>query len=95
MYWGETHVYLPMTSPAELLAQAKAMQVRINRAKESLMSTWPWPGSRFDSLNRLASHHYSVADDTKGRQVPVNFADLQAELHIDEFDRTTSKSGSF
>jgi hypothetical protein len=27
MYWGETHLSLPVGSPQELLAQAKTMQV--------------------------------------------------------------------
>ena len=49
--------------------------------------------NRFDSLNRLASSYHSATDDIEGRNVPLNLADLQAELRIDEFDRTRGKSG--
>jgi hypothetical protein len=51
--------------------------------------------SRFDSLNRLASSYHSATDAIEGRNVPLNSADLQAELRIDEYDRTMGKSGPF
>ena len=41
LYWGETHLSLPVGSPQELLAQAKTMQVSDQRGKESMMSIWP------------------------------------------------------
>jgi hypothetical protein len=44
--------------------------------------------TRFHSLSRLASHYHSAIDDIDGRDVPLNLADLQAELSIDELDRT-------
>jgi hypothetical protein len=50
--------------------------------------------SRFDSLNRLAPPYHSADDAIEGRNVPLNAADLQAELRIDEFDRTMGKSGA-
>jgi hypothetical protein len=32
MYWGETHLSLPVGSPQELLAQARTMQVSVGCA---------------------------------------------------------------
>ena len=39
-------------------------------------------------VNRLASSYHSATDDIEGRNVPLDLADLQAELRIDEVDRT-------
>ena len=47
---------------------------------------------RFHSLNRLAPYYHSVTDAIAGRGVPLNAAGLQAELRIDEVDRTAGKS---
>ena len=43
---------------------------------------------RFQSLNRLAPYRHSVIDEIDGRGVPLGLAALQAELRIDEVDRT-------
>ncbi len=44
--------------------------------------------NRFDPLNGLASSYHSATNDIEGPNVPLDLADLQAELRIDEFDRT-------
>ncbi|HMK71509.1 MAG TPA: hypothetical protein VK442_11115 [Xanthobacteraceae bacterium] len=95
MYWGVTHLYLPVISPEQLLAQAKAMQVADQAgAREFNEYMAKYLAARFDSLNRLASSYHSPIDDIEGRNVPLNLADLQAELRIDEFDRTAGKSSA-
>ena len=95
-YWGITHLYLPMLSAEQLLAQAKTMPITGQpgeREFDEYMANYL--ASRFDSLNRLASSYHSATDDIEGRKVPLDLADLQAELRIDEFDRTRGKSGRF
>ena len=44
--------------------------------------------ARFQSLNRLAPYYHSVTDGIDGRGVPLGMAASQAELRIDEVDRT-------
>jgi len=95
-YWGVTHLSLPMLSAEQLLAQAKTMPITDQsgeREFDEYMANYL--ANRFDSLNRLASSYHSATDDIEGRQVPLDLADLQAELRIDEFDRTRGKSGRF
>jgi hypothetical protein len=94
IYWGETHLNLPVLSPQELLAQAKTMQIADQPGEREFAEYMAnYLANRFDSLNRLASSYHSATDDIEGRNVPLNLADLQAELRIDEFDRTRGKSG--
>jgi hypothetical protein len=89
MYWGETHLHLPVTSPQELLAQAKTMRLSDQPGEREFAEYMAnYLTARFDSLNRLATYHHSATDDIEGRDVPLNLADLQAELRIDEVDRT-------
>ena len=88
MYWGETHLHLPVASRQELLAQAKTTQLSDQpgeREYNEYMANYL--AARFDSLNRLATYHHSATDDIEGRDVPLNLEDLQAELRIDEVDR--------
>jgi hypothetical protein len=91
MYWGETHLNLPVLSPQELLAQAKTMQVADQPGEREFAECMAnYLASRFDSL-RLASSYHSATDDIEGRDVPLRLADLQAELRIDEVYRTMGK----
>ena len=95
-YWGVTHLSLPMLSAEQLLARAKTMPITDQsgeREFDEYMANYL--ANRFDSLNRLASSYHSATDDIEGRQVPLDLADLQAVLRIDEFDRTRGKSGPF
>ncbi len=95
-YWGVTHLSLPMLSAEQLLAQAKTMPITDQlgeREFDEYMANYL--ANRFDSLNRLASSYHSATDDIEGRKVPLDLADLQAVLRIDEFDRTRGKSGPF
>lgn len=95
-YWGVTHLSLPVLSEEQLLAQAKTMPITDQpgeREFDEYMANYL--ANRFDSLNRLASSYHSATDDIEGRKVPLDLADLQAELRIDEFDRTGGKSGRF
>jgi hypothetical protein len=92
MYWGITHLALPVMSPQELLAQLKTMPAADqpgDRAFDEYMASYL--AVRFHSLNRLAPYYHSVTDAIAGRGVPLNAADLQAELRIDEVDRTAGK----
>lgn len=95
-YWGLTHLSLPVLSAEQLLAQAKTMPIT-NQPGEREFDEYmaSYLANRFDSLNRLASSYHSATDDIEGRKVPLDLEDLQAELRIDEFDRTESKSGRF
>ena len=91
VYWGETHLRLPVLSPQELLAQAKTMQVTDQPGEREFAEYMAnYLASRFDSL-RLATSYHSATDDIEGRSVPLGLADLQAELRIDEVDRTMGK----
>jgi hypothetical protein len=79
MYWGTTHLALPVISPQELLAQAKTIQAADqpgDRAFDERMASYL--AVRFDSLNRLASYYHSATDAIVGRGVPLKAADLQA-----------------
>jgi hypothetical protein len=89
LYWGETHLSLPVGSPQELLAQAKTMQVSDQpgeREYDEHMASYL--AARFQSLNRLAPYYHSATDDIEGRDVPLGLAALRAGLRIDEVDRT-------
>jgi hypothetical protein len=89
MYWGDTHLHLPVSSPQELLAQAKRMQVSDEpREREFNEYMANYLTARFQSLNRLAPYYHSATDDIEGRDVPLGLAALQAELRVDEVDRT-------
>jgi hypothetical protein len=89
MYWGLTQLNLPVISPEEVLAQARAMQVADQPGEREFNEYLAkYLIARFDSLNKLASHYHSANDDIDGRNLPLNLADLQTELRIDEFDRT-------
>jgi hypothetical protein len=91
MYWGETHLNLPVLSPQELLAQARTMQVADQPGEREFAEYMAnYLASRFGSL-RLASSYHSATDDIEGRNVPLGLADLQAALRIDEVDRTMGK----
>jgi hypothetical protein len=89
MYWGETHLQLPVIGPQALLAQVKTMLVSDQpgeREFDEYMANYL--AVRFQSLNRLAPYRHSVIDEIDGRGVPLGLAALQAELRIDEVDRT-------
>ena len=89
LYWGETHLSLPVGSPQELLGQTKTMQVSDQpgeREYDEHMADYL--ATRFQSLNRLAPYYHSASDDIEGRNVPLGLAALQAGLRIDEVDRT-------
>jgi hypothetical protein len=89
MYWGETHLYLPLGSPQELLAQANTMQVSDQPGKREYDEYIAnYLAARFQSLNGLAPSYRSATDDIEGRDVPPSLAALQAELRADEVDRT-------
>jgi hypothetical protein len=90
MYWGLTKLNLPVISPEELLAQGKAMQIGDQPGEKEFNEHMAgYLAARFDSLNKLAPHYQSATDAIEGRDVPLNLADLQAELRIDEVDRTS------
>jgi hypothetical protein len=88
-YWGLTKLNLPVISPEELLAQARAMQVADQPGERELNDYMAeYLIARFHSLNKLASHYHSAIDCIDGRDVPLNLADRQVELRIDDLDRT-------
>jgi hypothetical protein len=89
MYWGETHLSLPVASPQELLAQADTIQVSEQPGEREYAEYMAnYLAARFQSLNRLAPYYHSASDDIEGREVPLGLAALQAGLRIDEVDRT-------
>lgn len=89
MYWGETYLHLPVSSPQELLAQAKTVQISDQPGEREFAEYMAnYLAARFQSLNRLAPYFHSSTDDIEGRDVPLDLAALQAELRIDEVDRT-------
>jgi hypothetical protein len=47
--------------------------------------------ARFDTLNKLAPHYQTATDDMDGRGVPLDLADLQSRLRMDEVNRTFGK----
>jgi hypothetical protein len=90
MYWGETHLHLPVISPQVLLAQVKTMLLSDQpgeREFDEYMANYL--AARFQLLNRLAPYYHSATDQIDGRGVPLGLAALQAELRIDEVDRTS------
>jgi hypothetical protein len=93
MYWGEIQLNLPALSPEDLLAQAKTIQIADQPGEREFAAYMAnYLATRFDSLNRLVPSYHSATDDIAGRKVPLSLAGLQAELRMDEFDRTQGKS---
>ncbi len=96
MFWGETHLNLPVLSPEDLLAQAQSMPVSDQPdEREFARYMAGYLADRFDTLNKLASYYQSGSDNIEGRHVPLDLADLQAELRSDEVDRTLGKPKKF
>jgi hypothetical protein len=93
MYWGETHLHLPVMSPEDLRAQTDTMPVS-DQAGETEFDAFManYLATRFDSLNKLASYYQTAGDDMEGRYVPLDLADLQAELRSDELNRTLGRA---
>jgi hypothetical protein len=94
-YWGETHLNLPVISPEDLIAQANTMQVS-NQAGEREFDEYManYLAVRFDTLNRLSGQYQTATSDIDGLHIPLDLADLQTELRIDEVARTIGKSKS-
>jgi hypothetical protein len=94
-YWGETHLNLPVISPEDLIAQANTMQVS-DQAGEREFDQYManYLAVRFDTLNRLSGQYQTATSDIDGSHIPLNLADLQTELRIDEVGRTIGKSKS-
>jgi hypothetical protein len=93
MYWGLSHLSLPVSSPEQLLSQAKAMQVADQPGEKEFNEYMArYLATRFDALNKLTSSYHSATDDIEGRDVPLKLEDLQSELSIDEFDRSVGRS---
>jgi hypothetical protein len=89
MYWGVTRLSLPVGSPQQLLAQAKTMPVSDQPGETEFDDDMAnYLAARFQSLNKLVSHYRSASDDIEGQDVPLTLGALQAELRIDEVDRT-------
>jgi hypothetical protein len=96
MYWGETHLNLPVLSPEDLLAQAESMPVSDQKGEREFDRYMAnYLADRFDMLNKLASYYQSGSDNIEGRHVPLDLTDLQAELRSDEVDRTLGKPKKF
>jgi hypothetical protein len=95
MYWGETHLNLPVTSPEEIIAQTETMPVS-DQAGEREFDQYManYLALRFDTLNRLTGQFQTASDDIDGRHLPLGLADLQVELRFDEVARTMGKSRS-
>jgi hypothetical protein len=92
MYWGETKLHLPVSNPQDLLAQAESMQVSDQpgeREFDEYMANYL--ADRFDSLDNLTPHYQTASDDIDGRAAPLDLPDLQAQLRLDEVDRTFGK----
>jgi hypothetical protein len=94
-YWGETQLNLPVLSPEDLVAEANTMQVS-GQAGEREFDQYmaAYLAARFDTLNRLTGQSLTATSDIDGGHIPLNLADLQVELNIDEFGRTIGKSKS-
>jgi hypothetical protein len=94
-YWGKTHLNLPVISPEDLIAQANTMQVS-DQAGEREFDEYManYLAVRFDTLNRLSGQYQTATSDIEGRHIPLDLADLQTELRIDEVGRTIGKSKS-
>jgi len=95
MYWGETHLGLPVMSPEDLIAEANTMQVS-DQAGEREFDQYmaAYLAARFDTLNRLTGQSLTATSDIDGGHIPLNLADLQVELNVDEFGRTLGKPKS-
>jgi hypothetical protein len=95
MYWGETHLGLPVPSPEDLLAEANTMQVS-DQAGEREFDQYMagYLAARFDTLNRLTSQYQTATSDIDGGHIPLDLGDLQVELNVDEFGRTLGKPKS-
>jgi hypothetical protein len=94
MYWGVSHLSLPVISPEQLLVQAKAMPVTGQPGEREYNEYMAgYLAARFRSLNGLATSYQSVTDDIAGRDLPLTLADLAAELRIDEYQRGADKTG--
>jgi hypothetical protein len=91
-YWGETHLNLPVISPADLIARANTMQVS-DQAGEREFDEYManYLAVRFDTLNRLSGQYQTATSDIDGQYIPLDLADLQTELRIDEVARTIGK----
>jgi hypothetical protein len=94
-YWGETHLNLPVISPEEVIDQANTMQVS-DQAGEREFDQYMinYLAIRFDTLNRLTGQYQTAISDIDGLHIPLDLADLQTELRIDEVARTIGKSKS-
>lgn len=94
-YWGETYLNLPAISPEDLIAQANTMQVS-DQAGEREFDQYManYLAVRFDTLNRLGGQYLTATSDIQGDHIPLDVADLQTELRIDEVARTIGKSKS-
>jgi hypothetical protein len=94
-YWGETHLNLPVISPEDVVAQANTMPVS-DQAGEREFDQYManYLAVRFDTLNRLSGQYQTATSDIDGQHIPVDAADLQTELRIDEVGRTIGKSKS-
>jgi hypothetical protein len=92
-YWGETHLNLAVISPDDLIAQANTMQVS-DQAGEREFDQYManYLAVRFDSLNRLSGQYQTATSDIDGQHIPLDLADLQTELRIDEVGRTIGRS---
>jgi hypothetical protein len=95
MYWGETQLNLPVLSPQDLIAEANTMQVS-DQAGEREFDQYManYVAARFDTLNRLSGQSLTATSDIDGQHIPLNVADLQVELNVDEFGRTLGKPKS-
>jgi len=92
-YWGETHLNLPVISPEELIAQANTMQVSDQAGERDFDQYMAnYLAIRFDTLNRLTGQYQTAISDIDGLHIPLDLADLQTELRIDEVARTIGKS---
>ena len=94
-YWGETRLNLPVMSPEDLIALANTMQVS-DQAGEREFDQYManYLAIRFDTLNRLSGQYQTATSDIDGQHIPLNLADLQTELRIDEVARTIGKPKS-
>ena len=94
-YWGETHLNLPVIGPNDLIAQAGTMPVS-DQAGEREFDQYManYLAARFDTLNRLSGQYQTATSDIDGTPIPLDLADLQTELRIDEVGRTIGKSKS-
>jgi hypothetical protein len=95
MYWGETQLNLPVLSPEDLIAEANTMQVSGqagDREFDQYMASYL--AARFDTLNRLTGQSLTATSDIDGGHIPLDLADLQVELNVDEFGRTLGKPKS-